>query len=74
MSIKPVRPKENAAAAQPEPFPTPNTIPAGWDMSGLMSIYNTPELLNDAMPIPVDLHVSAELTEKYSASGETWEA
>lgn len=40
MSIKPVKPAETPAEVRPDHFPQPNTIPNGWDLSGLMSVYN----------------------------------
>jgi hypothetical protein len=66
MSIKPTKPSETPAEVRPDHFPQPNTIPGGWDLSGLMSVYNTPELVDDSKSIPVDFGVAAELTEKYS--------
>jgi hypothetical protein len=79
MSIKPVKPAETPAEVRPDHFPQPNTIPGGWDLSGLMSVYNPaslvnfemkrgnpPELVAASQSIPVDLGVSAELTEKYT--------
>ncbi len=66
MSIKPSKPSETPAEVRPDHFPQPNTIPNGWDLSGLMSVYNTPELVDESKSIPVDFGVSNELTEKYS--------
>jgi hypothetical protein len=79
MSIRPTKPVDFQGETRPEPFPQPNTIPDGWDLSGLMSVYNPasyeiidmkrgnpPELVEAAKPIPVDLGVAAELTEKYA--------
>ncbi len=66
MSIKPAKPSDQPIDDGPQKFPKPNTIPSGWDLSALMSVYNTPELVNDQQSIPVDLDCSAELTEKYS--------
>ncbi len=66
MSIKPSKPSETPAEVRPDHFPQPNTIPNGWDLSGLMSVYNPPELVDESKSIPVDFGVSSELTEKYS--------
>ncbi|HEY3343364.1 MAG TPA: hypothetical protein VGJ97_00450 [Anaerolineaceae bacterium] len=66
MSIRPTKPVDFQGDPRPNPFPQPNTIPTGWDLSGLMSVYNPPELVHEDNPIPVDLGVAAELTEKYA--------
>ena len=66
MSIKPSKASETPAEVRPDHFPQPNTIPGGWDLSGLMTVYNPPEMVEQSESTPVDLGVSAELTEKYS--------
>jgi hypothetical protein len=66
MSIRPTQPADFSGDPRPDHFPQPNTIPGGWDLSGLMSVYNPPELVDEVQAIPVELGVAAELTEKYS--------
>ncbi len=78
MSIKPTQPSETPAEVRPNHFPQPNTIPGGWDLSDLMTVYNPasdefemkrgnpPEMVEPPQSLPVEFGVSKELTEKYS--------
>ncbi len=64
MSIRPATPSEHPNDG-PQKFPKPNTIPSGWDISGMLDASSSPEMVNDPAADP-DLGVSAELTEKYN--------
>ena len=67
MSIKPVRPIESPVRAERDHFPTPQTMPDGWDLSGLMELYNqayiepAPQEWQPAStPVQVDRNVPAD--------------